>query len=667
MGKTLRQNSKKAIPIVPGMPMEPGQRHSGYPFQTGIIGARKDESQFFIEITRRWVWSADAKGLFTYVSPSVSDTLGYSPRDLVGRKHFFDQCRSSKAKREMLTCIKNRRPICHMLHDVRHKDGRVRWLSTNATPKLAKDGRFLGYVGLDEDITESVAGQLKLAESEARLSAILENTTDLIWSVEPKKYRLLFWNSAFTEFVKDEYGVPLREGMLCDEVLPLKVAERWKLFFAQVLRDGPFELKYVLHSKKRTFHLAFNLVRNQGVVSSISVFARDITESSKAEEVLLKAHQKLAESQARLSAVVESTSDLIWAVDAKEFGLLTYNTPFADYCEQGLGIRPALGFTPKQLTSTARAGEWESFYRRALEKGPFRRELATISLDRILDIYFTIIKHEGVIFGIAVFGRDVTVERRAQRELEQQRLEMTRFQRVSTIGQLAASLAHQLSQPLTAILANARAATRFISASPPRLLEIQDILEDIIRDDRRAAEVIGQLGTLLNPKRSPFVSLPLNNLVMQADELLRSDAANRQVIVEMHLGTALPNVSGDPVQLTQVILNVMLNGLEAMENSSAKEKPLLVRTFLAADGSVQVCISDNGPGLPPDRLNQLFEPFYTTKKQGLGMGLSVSKAILERHEGRISAENNLEGGATFIISLPAVVSSHSLVKQTQPR
>ena len=445
--------------------------------------------------------------------------------------HFYDLYApdgSAKMQAKLRACVAQKKSIRHFLRSVLHENGGVRWLSTNATPKLAKNGRLLGYVGLEEDLTESVTAQLKLAESEARLAAILDNTRDLIWSVDARTFCLLFWNSAFTEFVRIEYGNVLYQGMFSKEVLPPPLVKRWDALFERALREGQFEITYVMNSGKRVFHLAFNLVKNQGTVTAISVFARDIT-----------------------------------------------------------------------------------------------------------------------------------IERKAQRELEQQRQEIARIQRVSTIGQLAASLTHQLGQPLTAILANARAATRFLSASPPLLHDLHDILEDIVKDNRRAAGVINQLGTLLKMEKSVCIDVQLNDLVAKAGELLHSDVAIRQVNVEQQLAYSLPLVRGDPVQLTQVLLNLILNGLEAMQESSREDKSLRVRTFLADDGSVQVSVTDGGPGLSDDQMRRIFEPFYSTKKNGLGMGLAVSRAIMERYQGRLWAENNPDGGSTFYVSLPALVSSET--------
>jgi C4-dicarboxylate-specific signal transduction histidine kinase len=246
---------------------------------------------------------------------------------------------------------------------------------------------------------------------------------------------------------------------------------------------------------------------------------------------------------------------------------------------------------------------------------------------------------------------DITERRRIERAGARQRDELAHLSRVAMLGELSGSLAHELNQPLTAILSNAQAAQRFLAQSPPRIDKLAEILADIVKSDHRAGAVIQRLRSLLKKEEAQRHPLDLNDVVEESLHLMRSDLMNRQVVVSTDLD-ALPVVSGDRNQLQQVLLNFVMNGCDAMEGQEA-DRRLLVRTRANAQGNVEVTVADRGAGIPLEDLERIFEPFVTTKASGLGLGLAICKSIVEAHGGRLWATNNADCGATLHFELPA--------------
>ena len=256
--------------------------------------------------------------------------------------------------------------------------------------------------------------------------------------------------------------------------------------------------------------------------------------------------------------------------------------------------------------------------------------------------------------GVVVSVADVTERRRMEIEMRQRLLELAHVNRVSTVGELTASLAHELNQPLAAILANAQVAQRLLAVGSPDLDEVRAALADIVADDRRASEVIGRLRQLLRKDNVQRVPLDLNVLIREVTKLVATDAVMRNVAIELDLDPALPLVPADRVQMQQVLLNLLVNALEAVSSNNGAARAVTVGTARAEDGSVHVTVSDTGPGLLPDATAAIFEPFYTTKPGGMGMGLSIARTILEAAGGRIWASNNPAGGATFHFTVPGL-------------
>jgi two-component system sensor kinase FixL len=260
-------------------------------------------------------------------------------------------------------------------------------------------------------------------------------------------------------------------------------------------------------------------------------------------------------------------------------------------------------------------------------------------------------------------GCSVDITRRKEAELEtaRQRNQMAHLSRVTMLGELSGSIAHELSLPLGAILSNAQAGQRVLANSEADLADLREILDEIVSEDRRASEVIHRLRQWLKKGDVQQHLLCINEVVRDVLKLIRSDLINQKVTVNTELAQDLPTVSGDPVQLQQVLLNLVVNACDAMTSCRIKERRILIRTGIEnGSNAVIVSITDRGNTIPEERLEQIFEPFFTTKEKGMGLGLSVCRSIITAHRGKLWATNNTDRGATLHFSLPIDASDREV-------
>ena len=241
---------------------------------------------------------------------------------------------------------------------------------------------------------------------------------------------------------------------------------------------------------------------------------------------------------------------------------------------------------------------------------------------------------------------------RAELEIAQQRIQLTHLSRVSMLGELSGSIVHEISQPLTASLSNAQAALLLIAKSETKPEEVRDILRDIVADDQRAVEVIHRLRQLLKRGEVQFQPLSANEIVEEVLKLLRSELIDRGVTVHSELAPNLPILQGDRVGLQQVLINLITNACDAMADMPSEARAMTIRTGLDDNDFVLISVSDAGPGIAEGKLEQVFEPFFTSKANGMGLGLSVCRTIISAHGGKLWAVNNSSRGASFHLALP---------------
>jgi PAS domain S-box-containing protein len=260
--------------------------------------------------------------------------------------------------------------------------------------------------------------------------------------------------------------------------------------------------------------------------------------------------------------------------------------------------------------------------------------------------------NQGKILGFRASNRDITMRKQLEIEAQRHREELAHLVRVATMGELSAALAHELNQPLTAILSNAQAAQRFLDSKPPDYDEVRDILADIVAEDKRAGQIIQRLGLLMKKDEVRLELLNINEVIREAAALVHSDIVILNISMSMDLNEELPIVNVDRVQLQQVILNFILNASESMKDRDPDSRQLVIITGKGESDTIIVSVKDSGKGIVKENFEKLFEPFYTTKYGGMGMGLPINKRIIEAHGGRLWAENNPDSGVTFYFTLP---------------
>jgi PAS domain S-box-containing protein len=495
-----------------------------------------------------------------------------------------------------------------------------------------------------------------LRDSQARLTLAAASADARLWEVDPETARV--W---MTEEGRAFYGVTSPEVLTLEQVassIHVDDRESWRQSMQQALESGqPMRTEFRAIRPDGSVHWIVSQGRLHagatGERARLLGVSIDITDRRRIEE-------QLRTSEALSSGVLSSlpghmvivdrsgamlrTSDA-WREFAAGDGALdpTVLAVGAGNCE----ARPRADQEVAQLAQRVRngiaavlAGTQADVRLEYPYPTPTETRWASISVQPLL-------RPEG---GAVLYHQDITRQRLDRLETERLRRDLTHVGRVTTMGEMAAALAHELNQPLTAILSNAHAGERYLAQAAPPLGEIREILQDVVGDARRAGEVIQRLRSLLRKDETKFLALDINIVVREMAVLTHTEAVLRNLTVDLELASDLPPVRGDRVQLLQVLLNLVVNGMEAM-GAQAEGRRIEIRTARGAE-AVRVAVRDEGPGIPPEMLKEIFETFYTTKPKGMGMGLAISRSIVEAHGGQLWAENNPDRGATFWFTLP---------------
>jgi PAS domain S-box-containing protein len=530
-------------------------------------------------------------------------------------------------------------------------EGAVRWIATRGRIELDGNRSPIRLRGVSIDITERKTADEALRESEERFRTMADTAPVMIWMSGPDK-RCTFFNRGWLEFTGRTLEQELGNGWAAG-VHPEDFDHCLAIYADAFDARQQFTTEYRL----RRYDGQYCWVLDHGVprFESDGTFvgyigtAIDITESKRVEEALEK-------ERAFLRQVIDIDPNFIFAKD-REGRFTLVNQAVAD--AYGTTVEDLIGKTDADFNPNRE--EVEFFHQMDLEVIDTLHERfiaeehltdARGNLRWLQTVKRPIIDKNGSANQILGASTDITLRKNAEAELQRNRQELAHVTRISTMGELAASLAHELNQPLTAILSNAQAAQRFMAANPPDLEEVREILKDIVQDDSRASDVIQRMRALVKKEDVAFAPLNLAEVIHDVARLVHSDAVLLNVNVAPELNSSLPLVCGDRIQLQQVVLNLMLNAFDAMKDCPVNERRVVLQMEQDVAGAVRVAVRDRGIGLNGGDLDQIFQPFYTTKRDGLGMGLSISRSIIEDHGGRLWAENNPDRGVTFYFTVP---------------
>jgi PAS domain S-box-containing protein len=592
----------------------------------------------------------------SYFNKAGADVLGLSPSDigrasgdisvLAGLPHLEQQCS------DVITGGVESR--------ANFRDGE-KWFVVRISPYSKVDGQVAGIVLTFTNVTAFRANTNQAIYERECTKAILNTVADPL-VVLGADLRIQSGNCAFYTMFgvsrDDTQGVPLYElGHGLFELAPLR--EHLKEMLAVSSAFHPVEVDHVFTVKgQRTFILDSHPLSFPGHSERrVLVTFQDITAIRQAETVLRELNDML-EKQVRvrteeLSLIIETIPGLVWC--AAPDGELNYlNRRILDYTGASPDTFAQLGWTsflhPDDVEPTVSA--WS----RAVATGQTYDTQCRLRRSDGIYRWFQVLgqaardNNGGVTrwYGLLI---DIDDRKNMEEALRSTESRLSRATRTATLGEFAASIAHEINQPLAAVVANGHACLRWLSAHPPGMAKAQEAAERIVRDGTEAGEVVRRIRALF--KHSPLdkIDLDLNEVIAEVLRLLNGERTRRRVSVETDLDSDIGSVAGDRVQLQQVVFNLLLNGIEAMDSVLDRPKKLFIRSKRQSPDTVLVEIRDSGTGLKdPERV---FEAFFTTKENGMGMGLAVCRSIIDAHHGRLWAESSEGVGTTFSFALPA--------------
>jgi PAS domain S-box-containing protein len=527
----------------------------------------------------------------------------------------------------------------------RRFDGVYRWFQSRGFPLRDTNGHIVRWYNLLIDIDERKRAEQELRHSEAFLAQAqrLTLTGSLWWEVSSGE---VIWSDETYRIMDMAKSTKPNVEMALNGVHPEDVAFARDMV-ERSAREGAnmdFEPRLLMPdgSVKHVHVVLQNIGREPGKPEFVGAVT-DITARKQAEAELRRAYDHLTEAQ-RLSQTGSFTADL-------ERDEHYWSDEFYRICE----------FDPGSTVTIQRLGGIVHPEDVPLYEGAIGRAMAGTDPD----FYFRIVTSRGVVKHLRGFAhritdrpvfvgavQDVTASKMAQEALNRARSELAHVARATTVSALTASIAHEVNQPLSGIITNASTCLRMLDADPPNVDGARETARRTIRDGNRASDVISRLRALFSKKEFALEPLDLNEATREVIALSANDLQRNRIILQSELTDDLPTITGDRIQLQQVILNLLRNASDAMVDIHDRPRQLLIRTEREDGDRVRVTVRDVGVGVDRQSMDKLFNPFYTTKSGGMGIGLSVSRSIVERHQGRLWAEPNEGPGATFSFSIP---------------
>jgi PAS domain S-box-containing protein len=502
------------------------------------------------------------------------------------------------------------------------------------------------------DVTERKRDEQALRESEAKFRDYAETASDWFWEIGPDYKFTLLTENAFGALAADRLGTAYWDHAIDLETEPGK----WRLMLATLDSRKPFR-DFVYRGLSGNDSPMYVRASGKPVFDDNGEF-RGYRGTSTDVTALMRAQEALRESERSARSALDGIPGLV-AVLAPNGELEAVNRPLFEYFGRSLewlknwGTNDAVH--PEDLPRVV------EIFRRAVASGlPFQFD----QRQRCIDGEYRWFHNRGVpirddsgrIARWYVLMTDIEDRTRALARLDQMQSDFAHMNRVATMGQLTASITHEVNQPITAAVTYALAARHFLSADPPNFREVDDTLSLIVKEGRRAGEVVERVRALVRKVPARKDAIAINDAILEIIALTRTEAANNSVSVRTQFAGDLPRVQGDRVQLQQVMLNLIINAIQAMRGIGEGARELQISIdAVSSEGGVRVGVRDTGPGLSPESLSRLFEPFYTTKPEGMGMGmgLSICRTIIEAHGGRLWAIPCEPQGALFQFTIPA--------------
>jgi PAS domain S-box-containing protein len=536
----------------------------------------------------------------------------------------------------------------------RRSDGVFRWFRNSGFPLRDADEQIVRWCVLLTDIDDQKRAEDAQRESEHNLKLIIDTIPALVWSARTDG-SAEFFSQHYLDFIGLSADRAADWGWTAavhPEDLD-SLGATWQRIMASQA-PGEAEARLRQHDGDyRWFLFRANPLRDEtGAIVRWYGVNTDIEDRKRAEVELRRAYDSFADAQ-RLSKTGNFTADIV--ADDHIWSAELYRI---------FEIDPSTKITVQAVRNVIHPDDLPSF------DAGFARSMGGVDFDQVFRIVPASrnVKHVHAVghFIERVAGRplfigaiqDVTESMVAEEALDRARSALAHVTRVTTLSALTASIAHEVNQPLSGIITNASTGLRMLDADPPNIEGARETVRRTLRDGNRASDVITRLRALFSKKEFTLEVLDLNEAAREVIALVLSDLQRNRIMLQSELAADLPHVTGDRIQLQQVILNLVRNASEAMVDVRGRPRELLLKTETEAGEHVRLTVRDTGVGLPPQSLNSLFDPFHTTKSGGMGIGLFVSASIIQRHQGRLWAEpNDGEPGATFAFSVPCAVGT----------
>lgn len=596
------------------------------------------------------VHTMSANGAVEFVNQAILAFLGRKREELDDWEGLLHPDDREKVVERWRHCIATGEPY-EVEHRVRCADGGHRWVRSRGLPLRDTGGRIVRWYNLLTDIDERMRAEEALRSSERNLQLTIDKIPAMVWSADAGG-TADFFNRHYLEFTglsaEDASDWGWVRAVHPDDMAALDHA--WQRMLSEGA-SGEAEARLRHHGGEyRWFLFRGNPVRDDsGTIVRWYGVNTDIEDRKQAEVALRRAYDSFADGQ-RLSHTGNFTADIVG--DEHEWSDELYRI-----FEFDLGSKISVTAV-RALIHPDDLAAFDAGFARSLGGETF-------------DLMFRIVTRSGALKYVRAVARviervagrplfigaiqDVTEYRSAEEALNRARSELAHVARVATVSTLTASIAHEVNQPLSGVITNAGTCLRMLSADPANVDGARETARRIIRDGHRASEVISRLRAMFTKREFTVEHVDLNEAIEEVLSLSRSELQRHGVQVLLQLENDLPGVMGDRVQLQQVVLNLVRNGAEAMVSVEDRPRQLVIRSGRENGESVRVVVRDSGVGIDPDGAGVLFEPFRTTKRDGMGIGLSISRSIAERHHGRLWAEAHEGPGATFVLSIPCAV------------